>query len=48
VKFAPSPIANVIGICATEGSTAAAPAAGEDPAAAFRVATVELHQVVAS
>jgi hypothetical protein len=38
----------VIGICATERSTAIAPATGEDPAAAFSVTTVELHEVVTS
>ena len=38
----------MIGMFATKGSPAIAPAAREDPPAAFRVATVELHKMAAS
>jgi len=48
VEIETSPIANMIGMFATKGSPAIAPAAREDPPAAFRVATVELHKMAAS
>lgn len=43
-----SPVANVLGVGAAEGSTTGTPSCGEDAAAAFRIEAVELDEMSAS